>query len=891
MLPSIDISPFEDVLPLTGGPEVDTLYLRASVSNDWGSSAATRAGVKSSEHFHESIGCFGYYMTNDEMNIVKDIYKEVKNGIRENCGVSPKLFNNTKATKSPDWALISEYYWYSSPSREALNQWIYAYAPYVDDMVGLTVNPTGKYLYPSFDYIVPDDVSEQTDLMFAKPIDFYPDDPYTLSFQHALSGVRFVTKDIEPGSISKISLKNVYGKGRYDFYNIDANVTVGDESIGIYWESSGEPKSFSQSLSTQLTGSYGQSVTTDECTFMMLPQVLPNDAIIEVVYTPSGSTVPRTLTAKIGGSVWGIGRMHTYFLSYNAAGTHLVVTPMEEFPHDGGEKTFTLSSYTRANGISTPAGWTAQFVNKNSDGTYTAASHPSWLTLSSMSGSGSISGQTLTITATAGTAIQGNEHNTALRTASSKGNSNSPWNLSNASGSDEVQNTANCYVINAPGTYCLPVVYGNAIKNGQTNANAYSTQVVDNSGSAEIYPEDKKTYILSTFKNHLDADITSPWIDQNLNCVSANATLVWMDEQGLVSVESTLRIIGDKKFIVFTVPSSSIKQGNAIVAVRDASGTIMWSWHIWVTDYVPGASTDVDDPMKDKVVQNHSMLHDHYIVMPINLGWADNYTESYPERIAYIKFIQNGTSETEIMEVKQRSYTGLNWSSPYYQWGRKDPMLPALRGLQSENDKPFYVTDSSLNYFVASKTAAVSLGSAIQRPNAFIRDSVHGDWCSTHYSNLWDADFVIDQENTEYTNIKTIYDPSPIGYKVPTYNVFDGFVHDGEYGRGYTNYAYINTPYSSNEDFNANFGFEFFCNCMHGIGQYDETGGTIFFPASGCRSYYSGAVSAVGSTGSFWYAAADCYDESFYLYFYSDDAYPRYSYDRAYGYAVRPVRE
>ena len=38
----------------------------------------------------------------------------------------------------------------------------------------------------------------------------------------------------------------------------------------------------------------------------------------------------------------------------------------------------------------------------------------------------------------------------------------------------------------------------------------------------------------------------------------------------------------------FDVDHSTIRQGNAVVAVLDASGMIMWSWHIWVTDYVPG---------------------------------------------------------------------------------------------------------------------------------------------------------------------------------------------------------------------------------------------------------------------------------------------------------------
>ncbi len=40
-------------------------------------------------------------------------------------------------------------------------------------------------------------------------------------------------------------------------------------------------------------------------------------------------------------------------------------------------------------------------------------------------------------------------------------------------GGTTAMNTANCYIINAPGRYSLPLVYGNAIKNGATNSSAY----------------------------------------------------------------------------------------------------------------------------------------------------------------------------------------------------------------------------------------------------------------------------------------------------------------------------------------------------------------------------------------------------------------------------------
>lgn len=36
--------------------------------------------------------------------------------------------------------------------------------------------------------------------------------------------------------------------------------------------------------------------------------------------------------------------------------------------------------------------------------------------------------------------------------------------------------------------------------------------------------------------------------------------------------------------ISFKVDRFSIQQGNAVIAIKDASNNVLWSWHIWVTD-------------------------------------------------------------------------------------------------------------------------------------------------------------------------------------------------------------------------------------------------------------------------------------------------------------------
>ena len=65
------------------------------------------------------------------------------------------------------------------------------------------------------------------------------------------------------------------------------------------------------------------------------------------------------------------------------------------------------------------------------------------------------------------------QRNNELKNAKALGSAATPYNLSNSTGAATVENTANSYVISAPGVYMFPLVYGNAIKGGVTNRSAY----------------------------------------------------------------------------------------------------------------------------------------------------------------------------------------------------------------------------------------------------------------------------------------------------------------------------------------------------------------------------------------------------------------------------------
>ena len=159
------------------------------------------------------------------------------------------------------------------------------------------------------------------------------------------------------------------------------------------------------------------------------------------------------------------------------------------------------------------------------------------------------------------------------------------------------------------------------------------------------------------------------------------------------------------------------------------------------------------------------------------------------------------------------------------------------------------------------------------------------------YSNLWSADNTVTTANDNAV-VKTIYDPSPVGYHLPSSNAFTGFTYNGSNVSGSSYFgSRFNSPYTSTTDFTDNFGWEFYCNKMTGEGSYDTAGGTIFFPASGYRNYSTGAMHSVGSYGYFWSAVPNSTYNGRYLYFSSSSINPLNYNLRSYGFAVRPVQE
>ncbi|MDB9117474.1 fimbrillin family protein, partial [Parabacteroides merdae] len=690
---------------------------------------------------------------------------------------TPNYFYNATASKSDGgYTLSSTHYWPGSSYKMKF----FAYAPTANTQYVLSGRTQAGS--PTISVTIPSDVNDQKDLLVAKTDELAgnTNTAVALSFNHALTAIRFVCgDDMQVGTVKSVSLKNVYSKGTYN---------MGTQT----WSDLDTPATFSQTLDKVTTGTPDEALTSEAQTFMMVPQTLPDGAQLEVVFTDN-SSIDHTLTADIKGTSWPVGKTVTYKISSSSINWSytLTVSGPADFTYTGGTQPYSVTSYREnTKGVQEAAPWTAQYSVDN--GVSWTDTRPEWLTAFTASGAGGTSAQPYDATVSVQTGTDTSPHTTALQNATAKGTADTPYNLSNQTdGGPTDENTANCYVVSAPGYYSFPLVYGNALKNRSTNESAYKT---GNTGSN----------ILSNFINHTGAGISDPYIANNNGCTPAKAELVWQDVMDLVT-DIKYNAGSNGGNISFKVDRFSIQQGNAVIAIKDASNNVLWSWHIWVTD------ENIDNVIEVTNYQNVK-----YNIMPVNLGWCDDDVTTYAERSCKVRFTAGDASKEVTIRQVSASIT-IRGNHPYYQWGRKDPLRPS-NGLANTN-KTWYDkngTSSQSNPATENFSAGVTcIMNYILKPDV-MQNQVSGD---NAYANLWSVD------NTVYTAndnpvVKTVYDPSPVGFKLPPGNVFTGFTTTG--GSTSTS-SEINGTWSSS----SLKGWNFYTD--------SSKSKTIFFPASGYR--------------------------------------------------------
>lgn len=255
----------------------------------------------------------------------------------------------------------------------------------------------------------------------------------------------------------------------------------------------------------------------------------------------------------------------------------------------------------------------------------------------------------------------------------------------------------------------------------------------------------------------------------------------------------------DNGYVYMTIPEP-FREGNAVIALRDMKGKVLWSWHIWLTD----------KPEWKQLVNGD-------VIMDRNIGAVS----------------------VEPSEVE--SYGLL------YQWGRKDP----FPGTSVKDDNRQVATSVKWPKPEKSDKNTGSIDYVVSHPMTFIT------------YNVLNYDWQYDQDNVRWGQIKSIYDPCPPGWKVPS-GCFAGFD------------TYFEHMFSG-------VGIDF-------IGKFSGEE-SLWFPATGYRYYYDGTLYSPGLYGSYWLSSTDGNHADYMFFYFSNGVYPRRQSPRANAYSIRCVAE
>ena len=348
-----------------------------------------------------------------------------------------------------------------------------------------------------------------------------------------------------------------------------------------------------------------------------------------------------------------------------------------------------------------------------------------------------------------------------------------------------------------------------------------------------------------------------------------NAELVWTDNSNGMNIEGSvagayIQGTGDAAVLLVT-PGK--KEGNAVIAVSDASGDIKWSFHIWNTNY---------DPATDNYLYEAT-------------GTA---TATAPGNGKKHRFMDRN------LGAFSATPGDINSGGLLYQWGRKDPFWGAGAWANTERSM-FDATGGAVNVIKqdvqthedvpTAGTGANNLNYSIENPLVFLWNSVdhnpgtRRDWYTiegkaAQKNDLWATVGAAAPFNVT----ESIYDPCPAGYRVHENGAYAGLA------RTENTYAF---PWSA-----ANRGR--FGTYAPSASDWSDPGiapgadNTVgYYPASGARSGASGSFTSVGTAGYYWSSTAGTSGVSYYLNFTATALGTSSSSTRANGFPVRCCRQ
>lgn len=250
--------------------------------------------------------------------------------------------------------------------------------------------------------------------------------------------------------------------------------------------------------------------------------------------------------------------------------------------------------------------------------------------------------------------------------------------------------------------------------------------------------------------------------------------IIWETKAGLISLKNpqTGEYVIGKTRVPFNPETNSLdfktnlegaeighkEGGNALVGAFDENGVVIWSWHIWVCP-------EMYDPNTGQIIEEE-FLEDWtisgYKFMDRNLGALSNVP------------LYDSKSSVASMGLQ-------------YQWGRKDPfigpaysndvftgtgLLPVVHYYEewgvngsTTSTAQMPLAGRNIDYTVAHPTQLVYWNHSDGNPTSVVSLDNIGAY-------LWGTNKGFVSEDTKELGSKTVYDPCPVGYRVPPVDAY-----------------------------------------------------------------------------------------------------------------------
>lgn len=210
----------------------------------------------------------------------------------------------------------------------------------------------------------------------------------------------------------------------------------------------------------------------------------------------------------------------------------------------------------------------------------------------------------------------------------------------------------------------------------------------------------------------------------------ATASLIWQDKTGLVS-----QIMAQPEEGTVVAILNPETEGNALIGVKDESGEIVWSYHLWITS---------SDPRPE--------INTNVKVLAYTYTDEDNNSKTYEFMDRYLGAVSN--------QPGSDASNGL-----FYQWGRKDPF--AASNYENALKEVYDIEGNVVERIVTPVEEENNIATSIKNPTAHYSGVSGGNWGwistnkgalpASEIADLWGG----------VSGKKSIYDPCPEGWQVP----------------------------------------------------------------------------------------------------------------------------